>query len=78
MNIRAAEFRLTQPETEEEVVFVRAQTIIEMHASGEIKTLSPEQRRVLLQCADRAKRAQRRGDFQVELSPYMVAALGLE
>lgn len=74
----SAHFRLTQAVTEEESVFVRAQSIIEMHARGEITTLSTEQRRVLLICAARAKRAQRRGDFQVELSPYMVSALGLE
>lgn len=74
----AAPFRLTQP-IEEESVFVRAQSIIEAHARGEIKTLCESDRRALMQCFHRAKKAASvHANSEIEMSPYMVSVLRLE
>jgi len=78
MSTAPATFRLTQP-IEEESIFVRAQSLIDAHAKGTLKTLSNNDRRVIAAVVRRAKRAAKaHPNTGVEISPYMVALMRLE
>jgi len=68
-----------RPKRTEESVFARAQSILDAHARGTLKKLTPEEHATLREVVRRAKVANRRHpNTEVEISPYIAVLWKLE